>query len=325
MRQPTLRLAPLGVLFLTAAFAACGMDSSGSPEEQPETPVFNEPGRVVDLVSGERFRAEYETSSADASGVAAMKQVASNAALEQPASTAFWDGIGSGSGLMSGQMVIRTGNATLEVESLDAGLDALREAAAAADGYVANLNFQTGEHQVRRASVQIKVPADRFEDLLSAVKPIGVLQGLGVQSQDVSEEFVDVQARVVNDKRMESRLLGLLETRAGDLSEVLTVERELARIRAEIERREGRLRYLQERARLSTLSLDLYEPGPLLTSPAGPSPIVRAVREAWHNMIGVVAGMITAVGALLPFAVLGLLIYFMLKRFRPLRFVRRSA
>ena len=214
-------------------------------------------------------------------------------------------------------MVIRTGNASLQVESLDAGMAAIRDAAARLDGYVANLSMQSGARQVRRASVQVKVPAHSFEDLVTAVEPLGTLEGLQVGAQDVSEEFVDIQARVVNDKRMEERLLGLLDTRAGDLGEVLTLERELARIRAQIEQREGRLRYLQERSRLSTLTLDLYEPGPLLTGTAGPGPIVRAVRQAWRNLVEIIAGMIAFTGTLVPFAFLALIGWALVRRLRP--------
>lgn len=163
-----LRSAPAGVFLLTAFLAACGLDRS-EPERQRADDLSVVTSQAVDVAMEESAMRL-----AAANGIGAMVPAASKAAVEEPTSTSFWDG------LSSGQMVIRTGNATLEVESLDAGLEALRLAAAAADGYVANLDFQTGAQQVRRASVQIKVPSDRFEDLLTAVKPIGELQGLAL-------------------------------------------------------------------------------------------------------------------------------------------------
>src|SRR5205823_10851551 len=79
--------------------------------------------------------------------------------------------------------------------------------------------------------------------------PIGKLESVNVSAEDVGEEYVDVAARMANARRLESRLIDLLAARTGKLKDVLDVEQELARVREEIERYEGRLRYLKAHSR----------------------------------------------------------------------------
>jgi hypothetical protein len=82
---------------------------------------------------------------------------------------------------------------------------------------------------------------------------------VSVDSQDVTEEFYDVEARIRNKKKQEERLLALLDTAAGELKDVLDIERELARVREEIERVEGRLRVLKDLTSLTTVNLRVRE------------------------------------------------------------------
>jgi hypothetical protein len=203
------------------------------------------------------------------------------------------------------RLVIRTGQAGIEVDSLEPALDLLRMTAARIGGFVGNANVQTGRNQVRQATVEIKVPAGRFDDLTDGLRPLGRVEFLNVGAEDVSEEFVDLTARTANGRRMEERLLELLATRTGKLQDVLSVERELARVREEIERMEGRLRYLKTRSQLSTLSVAMHEPPPLVSPTPGRNPLAQAVREAWQNFVGVVAAGIASLGYLVPVIVLG--------------------
>ena len=121
--------------------------------------------------------------------------------------------------------------------------------------------------------------------------------------EDVGEEFVDINARVANAKRLEERLVNLLATRTGKLEDVLAVERELARVREEIERSEGRIRYLKTRAAISTLSVTVHEPMPILGQNPGDNPIVGAFKQAWRNFVGFVAWLIASLGVLIPLGV----------------------
>lgn len=203
------------------------------------------------------------------------------------------------------RLIIRTGQASIEVDSLESSMAELRRAVQKVGGFVADASVQSGRNQIRSATLELKVPALRFDELTEALGPIGRLQYVNVGAEDVSEEFVDLTARVANGHRLEDRLVELLRTRTGKLQDVLSVERELARVREEIERMEGRLRFLKSSAQLSTLSVNLYEPAPLVASHPGRSVIGEAFKTAWRNFVGVVAGVIASLGFVVPVVIFG--------------------
>jgi hypothetical protein len=244
-----------------------------------------------------------ERAEAPASAVEAKDAAANETELQQSASVPpLWSDPATDP---ASRLIIRTGQAGIEVDSLEPALDLLRMTTTRIGGFVGNANVQTGRNQVRQATVEIKVPAGRFDDLTDGLRPLGRVEFLNVGAEDVSEEFVDLTARTANARRMEERLLELLATRTGKLQDVLSVERELARVREEIERMEGRLRFLKTRAQLSTLSVALHEPPPLVSPTPGRNPLAQAVREAWRNFVGVLAAGIALLGYLVPVLVLG--------------------
>ncbi|HEU5303028.1 MAG TPA: DUF4349 domain-containing protein [Gemmatimonadales bacterium] len=198
------------------------------------------------------------------------------------------------------RLIIRTGQASIEVDSLEPAMAELRRIVQRVGGFVADASIQSGRNQLRTATLELKVPASRFDDLTEGLEPLGRLQFVNVGAEDVSEEFVDLTARVANGRRLEDRLVELLRTRTGKLQDVLSVERELARVREEIERMEGRLRFLKASAQLSTLSVSLYEPAPILASHPGRSVIAEAFKTAWRNFVGVLAGAIASLGFVVP-------------------------
>lgn len=213
------------------------------------------------------------------------------------------------------RLILRTGQASIEVDSLEAGMARLRKLAQRAGGFVADAAVQSGRDQVRQATLELKVPSARFDELTEGLQPIGRLEFVNVSAEDVSEEFVDLTARAVNGRKLEERLIELLRTRTGKLQDVLSVERELARVREEIERIEGRLRYLKTSAQLSTLSVSLHEPMPIVAT-QGRGPIAEAFREAWRNFVGVLAGAIASLGYLVPVVVLGWSVVVVVRRWR---------
>ena len=202
------------------------------------------------------------------------------------------------------RLILRTGQASIEVDSLETAMTRLRQVAQRAGGFVADAAVQSGRNQVRQATLELKVPSARFDELTEGLEPIGRLEFVNVSAEDVSEEFVDLTARAANGRRLEERLIELLRTRTGKLQDVLNVERELARVREEIERIEGRLRYLKTSAQLSTLSVSLHEPLPIVAT-QGHGPIIEAFRAAWRNFVAVLTAAIASLGYLVPVLALG--------------------
>jgi len=212
-------------------------------------------------------------------------------------------------------MIIRSGTASLRIDSLEPALAGVRVLASRVGGYVANTSVQAGPAQYRQATLEVRVPAARFDDLVAGLDPLGKIESVNVTAEDVGEEYVDVSARVSNSKRLENRLIDLLATRTGRLQDVLSVERELARVREEIERYEGRLRYLRTRAATSSLSITVHEPVPVVGHP-GSNVLVRAFERAWRNFVELLAGFIASLGVLVPLVLAGGTLVWGIRRWR---------
>jgi len=212
-------------------------------------------------------------------------------------------------------MVIRNANASIKVDSLELAIAALREVAARVGGFVANAGIQTGRGQLRSATIEVKVPAARFDEALAGLKPIGELEAADVKADDVGEEFVDVSARMENARRLERRLIELLATRTGKLKDVLDVEQSLAHVREEIERYEGRLRYLRAHTAMSTLTVYVHEPLPVVGT-AGTSVMGEALRQAWRNFVTFLAVLVQALGIIIPLGALAGAAWVVTRRWR---------
>jgi len=212
-------------------------------------------------------------------------------------------------------MIIRAGQANIEVDSLEPAVALVRTLARQLGGYIANTAMQTGRGQVRSATLEVKVPANRFDEGLSGLAPIGKLESVNISAEDVGEEFTDATARMANARRLETRLIELIATRTGKLKDVLDVEQELARVREEIERHEGRLRYLQAHAALSTLTICVHEPPPVVGHP-GSSVVAEAAKQAWRNFVWLFALVVQSLGIVIPLGTVATLGWVAMKRWR---------
>ena len=200
-------------------------------------------------------------------------------------------------------LIVRTGDALVEVDSLESAVGAVRRLGARLGGYVADVSIVGGRDQVRSATLQLRLPAARFDEAVAGLAPFGHVERVSVRAEDVSEEYVDGAARLANARRLEARLVELLGRTSARLADVLAVERELARVREEVERIEGRLRWLRARSALSTLAVTVHERAPLVGPAPASAPIAEAVRQAWRNFVALVAGAIALSGALVPLGV----------------------
>jgi hypothetical protein len=222
-------------------------------------------------------------------------------------------------------MIIRNGEVSVQVDSLEQAIAAVRSLAASLGGYVGNVSTNTGRQEIRSASLEMKIPAARFDEAMSGMTPLGKVERSAATAQDVGEEFVDISARIANGRRLERRLVELLATRTGKLDDVLAVERELARVREEIERSEGRIRYLSEHVASSTIVATVHEKAPIVAAQPGTNPLRQAVVNMWRNFVYFLAWAIEALGIVIPVAGIaagGLLVW---RRWRRPRVVTTTA
>ena len=239
-------------------------------------------------------------------------------ALSEVVVTGTADPLPSVSAADVSNMVIRTATASIEVDSLETAVAELRQLATRVGGYVGGAGVATGKNQLRQAFIELKVPAGRFDEVVAGLRPMGRLESVNVNAQDVGEEYVDVTARIDNARRLEQRLIGLLATRTGKLKDVLDVEQTLARVREEIERYEGRIRYLRAHIAMSTLNVTLHEPLPIVAA-TGRGPIAEAFRQAWRNFVVLLSLAVQSLGVVLPLGFVAGGAWFVTRRWRVAR------
>ena len=128
-----------------------------------------------------------------------------------------------------------------------------------AGGYIAQFREDRPSGSIRGGKWTARVPQEKFDAFLDAVCSLGIAGHREVQSDDVTEEYVDINARLKNKQALESRLLELVAKRTDAIHDVVALENELARVREEIERMQGRLRYLTDRVALTTVEIAAYE------------------------------------------------------------------
>ncbi len=155
--------------------------------------------------------------------------------------------------------IIYTATVDLVTDDLNALEPKLLALVTESGGFVAETNQTGSAGGQRSATWRIRVPVDAYDGFLQKTRTLGEVRSVRVNSQDVTEEFVDVTARVGAKKVQEQRLIDLIKNATGNLEEVLKVEGELARVRAEIERMEGRLRFLKDQTDLTTVTVSVSE------------------------------------------------------------------
>lgn len=160
--------------------------------------------------------------------------------------------------LLSDKKIIQTGNVSFETQNIESTLDFIRDLIKEFDAYSSNEYSNNYSGKVEY-SLTIRIPSENFDSFLSKLeKHVGRFENKNVSLADVTEEFIDVEARLNNKKELEKRYVELL-ARALKLEDVLSLERELNGVREEIESIEGRLTYLKNQVAMSTLSVNFYE------------------------------------------------------------------
>jgi len=155
--------------------------------------------------------------------------------------------------------IIFTAKVTTIVEDLNGVGNQVEKVAEELGGYVASTKLSSLSSYRPSGTWVIRVPVDKFQEFLSSAKTIGTVESSSTNSQDVTEEFFDSEARLKNQRKLEQRILKLLERPEDEIQHVIKVEAELARIREVIERIEGRLRFLKDRTSFSTVTLTVIQ------------------------------------------------------------------
>lgn len=198
---------------------------------------------------------------------------------------------------------------SVKVPDVDKAVRDLNGKAADLGGYVADSN-RDNARDLPTARITYRIPQARYTDFMAYARNLGEPGTEWIDSTDVTEEFVDLEARLTNRLVHEERLLAML-SKTESVEELLAVERELARVREDIEVIEGRLRYLGEKVDMATVTISLsQQPGATEVPGIKPVGISETLRRALKAIVtsatlflDVLSFLVIAIAALLPFAV----------------------
>lgn len=162
----------------------------------------------------------------------------------------------------------------MDVEDVPSATVQVRLIAEGAGGFVEQLSSQ-GVEERQQSTMTIRVPQPEFFNVFDRIKLLGKVMNENAGSEDVTERFIDLEARLKSAERGELSLLSLLE-RANQVSEILTIERELSRIRTELEQVQGQINFLERRVNLATIIVALFPPDFRESQPPTASLLIEA-------------------------------------------------
>jgi hypothetical protein len=259
--------------------------------------------------SGSDDAANVETTVATADTIAASGE-AKDAELVMEQGGAVAPAIGTE--LPDGLKVIRDGRVDLRVEVGTFGQvsSQLRSIAADLGGYIT-----AGETHLQEIDgvnytvgwLTMRIPEDRFDDALNRVDGLGERLSLNVSSQDVTEEYVDLEGRLEYWRTQEAFYQRLMNE-ATEIEDLVTIQTRMQDVLLNIEQIEGRLRYLDSRTNFSTLTVGLTEvPGSMpIDDPDEPGILERAIDQAGEVLLATIGGLIVGAAFVLPIALLAL-------------------
>lgn len=191
------------------------------------------------------------------------------------------------------RQVIWVANIEIQVEDIEKVSESLKKSLKKYGAFSSGVR-QTNTHYESASTMTIRVNSAHFEDLIGEIKKYAsFMRALEINSDDVTEEFVDVNSRLKTKREVRARYMDILKTRAGTIEEVLKAEDAIRKITEEIEAKEGRLRYLQNQVSLSTINLSMYEPvsyqePPVLYEKSFIDKAVESLKDGWHIVVGFV-------------------------------------
>jgi len=205
-------------------------------------------------------------------------------------------------GLPWGRRIIRRANLEVELSDVDRGIARLTAAVDSLGGYVADTQTHTDAEGTVQGVITAYVPPELFSRAVDELAALGRVTSRRIAGQDVSEEFVDLEARVRNLEWHETQLRSIM-AKAQKVADLLTVENELARVRGEIERLTGRVRFLKARSELATIQVNLTRLP--LTGPAdGVTRLLQevraALRDGWYGAFHVTTVILVFIAQMSP-------------------------
>ena len=240
------------------------------------------------------------------------------------------------------RLVISTANMNIQVDDVDKTLVAVRALAAASGSQISQLNVQAGDGgsdggpmplgsgsattntQYGSAQVTLRVPAEKLASVEAQAAKLGKVLSQSAAESDVTQQHVDLSARLKNLQAEEVRLRGFLD-KATKVSEMLEIERELSRVRGEIEAMQAQIAYLDQQAAMATLTMAFAAPGALVQPSGGTWGFSAAVTKGVQAAASLLGILIVLILALSPIWLVAIVIIVIVRSRRRRRLAAKVA
>ncbi|MGW3630827.1 DUF4349 domain-containing protein [Streptomyces sp. NPDC005122] len=221
--------------------------------------------------------------------------------------------------------IIRTAFLTVQVKDVPKALDEARVTATGAGGFVGDETTTRDGRGHERTRVVLRVPTDRYDQVLADLGGAGKILERTAKAQDVTDQVVDVESRIKSQRASVARVRGLMD-RAARLSDVVALEGELSSRESDLEALLARQSSLKDRTSLATITLSLSEtPVRKAKEKAGEPGFVDALAGGWDAFVTTLRWIAMVLGAVLPFAVCAAVLVVLWLRFGRSRLPRRQA
>ena len=160
---------------------------------------------------------------------------------------------------LANRKLIRNATIELEIVNFDHAVQTITAFANEERGYVATTNSEKQANGKLRGQIVVKVLPENLDRFLQKLRGLGELKNQTLGTEDVTKAYFDTDARLKNAHVMEQRLIDMLKTKTGKVADLLQVEKELGRVREEIEKMQGELKYWDSQVQLATVTISLAE------------------------------------------------------------------
>ena len=229
----------------SGALAKSGEVAAGRPQglalKEPPPPA------AAQSKDEERARAEVERTIVTGSDIPTAAEETAQAPVQEPASA------------LANRKLIRNATVEMEIVSFDNAVQKITAFANEEHGYVATTDSEKQANGKLKGQIVVKVLPENLDRFLQKIRNLGELKNQTLGTEDVTKAYFDTDARLKNAHVMEQRLIDMLKTKTGKVSDLLQVEKELGRVREEIEKMQGELKYWDSQVQFATVTISLAE------------------------------------------------------------------
>lgn len=214
-------------------------------------------------------------------------------------------------------LIIRSGTMSMETEDFSKTETNLSGIVKKYSGYITNSSSEITASGMKQSSLTARIPYGKFDEFLIEASATGKVISQDISGNDVTSEYIDLEARQKTQRELERRLIELLNSKTAGLTDVVEVEEKLSSVREKIESTEGRMNFLKDSFTYSTLTINLFEPSLLQTSSGGGFfyELGQGVKKGLEGFTEIFSGLITFAISFSPVIILLILSFTFIRKY----------